>query len=109
MNPNCLERRDSTVAPQALHLLNNGMVRALAEHFARRVHREAGTDLAKQVERVYLIALSRTPSDEEMRVGRNALTALAERWSKSEKDATMAALTSYCHTMLNSAAFLYVD
>src|SRR5262249_1095161 len=26
MNPNCLERRDSTVAPQALYLMNNGMV-----------------------------------------------------------------------------------
>ena len=35
MNPNCIERRDSTVAPQALHLMNNGMVRELAEHFAR--------------------------------------------------------------------------
>jgi mono/diheme cytochrome c family protein len=46
MNPNCVERRDSTVAPQALHLLNNGAVHNLAEHFARRVHREAGTDAA---------------------------------------------------------------
>src|SRR5262249_14172917 len=36
MSPNCLERRDSTVAPQALHLLNNGMVRRLAEGFAER-------------------------------------------------------------------------
>jgi len=40
MNPNCLERRDSTVAPQALHLMNNGMVDQLAEQFAQRVSRE---------------------------------------------------------------------
>ena len=62
MNPNCIERRDSTVAPQALHLMNNGMVEQLAEHFAERVRREAGTDPAQQVERVYLIALSRPPT-----------------------------------------------
>ena len=35
MNPNCLERRDSTVAPQALHLMNNGMVQQLAERVRR--------------------------------------------------------------------------
>ena len=35
MNPNCLERRDSTVAPQALHLLNNGMVEQLADALRR--------------------------------------------------------------------------
>ena len=58
-NPNCIERRDSTVAPQALYLMNNGMVQQLAEEFARRVIREAGTDPAKQIDRVYLIALSR--------------------------------------------------
>ena len=64
-NPNCIERRDSTVAPQALYLMNNGMVRQLAEQFARRVIREAGTDPAKQIDRVYRIALSRPPTDEE--------------------------------------------
>ena len=37
MNPNCLERRDSTVAPQALHLMNNGMVAIWPSSFARRV------------------------------------------------------------------------
>ena len=42
MNPNCLERRDSNVAPQALHLLNDGMVRTLAEQFAHRVSARRG-------------------------------------------------------------------
>ena len=61
MNPNCIARRDSTVAPQALYLLNNGMVEELAAQFARRIRREAGADLARQIERVYLVALSRLP------------------------------------------------
>jgi mono/diheme cytochrome c family protein len=117
MNPNCVERRDSTVAPQALHLLNNGAVHNLAEHFARRVHREAGTDPAKRVERAYLIALGRYPSDEEMRIGVEALARLGEQWADQRADGAPAdqdaiglkALTTYCHAIINSAAFLYVD
>src|SRR5437762_9447288 len=72
MNPNCIERRNSTVAPQALHLMNSGMVQQLAEHFAERVHREAGADPAKQVAMVYWIALSRPPTNEEKEVGMDA-------------------------------------
>jgi len=34
MNPNCTERRDSTVVLQALHLMNNGMVYELSESLA---------------------------------------------------------------------------
>ncbi len=117
MNPNCLERRDSTVAPQALHLLNNGMVQQLAEHFAQRVKREAGSEPAKQIERIYLIALNRPPSAEEKQLGADALTRLTEKWEqhlrksgKPDKDAaSLKALTSYCHAIVNSAGFLYVD
>jgi mono/diheme cytochrome c family protein len=112
MNPNCIERRSSTVAPQALHLLNNGMVRHLAEQFARRVRREAGADPARQIEWVYLTALSRPPREEEKALGQMALTDLTKEWSRQKVDSDEAAhraLTTYCHTILNSAAFLYID
>ena len=116
MNPNCIERRDSTVAPQALHLMNNGMVERLAESFARRVRRGAGGDPARQVEAVYLIALSRPPTAEEKKLGREALDRLADEWLKQaatgmpDRDAAeLKALTTYCHALMNSAAFLYVD
>ena len=48
MNPNCIERRDSTVAPQALHLLNNAMVDQLAERLrgTGAVARQATTPAA---------------------------------------------------------------
>jgi len=112
MNPNCVERRDSTVAPQALHLMNNGMVQRLAEDFARRVRREAGDDPAERVERAYQIALSRPPSKGEKQLGLSALARLSESWSKlapNPEEASLKALTTYCHAMLNSAAFLYID
>ena len=110
MNPNCLERRDSTVAPQALHLMNNGMIHELAERFAQRLAREAGSAPEKRIELAYLIALSRPPDEEERRVGLDALARFTEQWAKSNKEAAdLKALTSYCHALLNSAAFLYVD
>jgi hypothetical protein len=110
MNPNCVERRDSTVAPQALHLLNNGMIHDLAGKFAARVAREAGSDRAKRIESVYMIALSRPPSSEEMKIAREALARLAEEWAKTDKaNAEEKALVSFCHAIVNSAAFLYVD
>jgi mono/diheme cytochrome c family protein len=117
MNPNCLERRDSTVAPQALHLMNNGMVHELAGHFAARVLREAGEDPLKQIERVCWIAFGRPPGQEERAVGREALRRLTEKWgkhlaasSKAGADAVrLKALTAYCHAIVSSAGFLYVD
>src|SRR5205823_13046831 len=75
MNPNCIERRDSTVAPQALHLMNNGVVEQLATEFAKRVRRDAGDDRDKQIDTVYMIALSRPPTAEEKQLGRDALLA----------------------------------
>jgi hypothetical protein len=108
MNPNCVERRDSTVAPQALHLMNNGMVQQLSEDFARRVEREAGPDGTKQVERAYLIALGRFPSDAERRLALEALGKFAAAWG-SKPDANLRALASFCHALMNSAEFVYVD
>jgi mono/diheme cytochrome c family protein len=116
MSPNCISRRDSTVAPQALYLMNNGMVQQLSEQFARRICREAGADLARQIERVYLVALSRLPTDEEMKFGTDALNKLIDEWTRAESSAApdrsaaeLKALTSYCHAIMNSANFLYID
>jgi hypothetical protein len=107
MNPNCIERRDSTVAPQALYLMNNAMIDRLAEAFAERVAREAGRDLVRRVDRAYAIALSRAPQVEEIRAGLEALGRLNGMLHDGPDG--LKALTRYCHAILNSAGFLYVD
>jgi hypothetical protein len=83
------------------------MVQRLAEDFAARVRREAGPEPASQVEKVYWIALSRPPGDEEKQVGVAALKKLAGAWAGPQ--AAEKALATYCHAIMNSAAFLYVD
>ena len=117
MNPNCIERRDSIVALQALELMNSGMVHDLADHFAHRVNREAGQERAKQVDRVYLIAMSRLPTELERQIGVSALERLTAQWSTTlaasgkpdEQLATQKSLATYCHTVMNGAALLYID
>jgi mono/diheme cytochrome c family protein len=111
LSPACLIRTQSNVAPQALHLLNNATIYGLSGDFANRIVKEAGSDLRHQIEEAYWIALSRAPSAEEMRVASDDLLKLKQAAAKDVKgaDAEHQALTAFCHTILNSAAFLYID
>jgi hypothetical protein len=103
MSPDCLERPVSTVAPQALHLMNNTLVQKLAAFFATRVASEAGAEPSKQIERAYWIALSRPPTVEEARASTEALAGFRKSLPETQ------ALAKFCHTLINSAAFMYVD
>ncbi|MDP6447018.1 MAG: DUF1553 domain-containing protein, partial [Pirellulaceae bacterium] len=106
---NCLTRSISTVSPQSLLLMNNRHVRDLAGAFADRVESihadDSPDDMQSRVETAYQLALSRPPSDVERKLGVESLTALRAAW----RDKPRAAMETYCHTILNSAAFLYID
>jgi hypothetical protein len=55
----CDRRNRSTIAPQALLLMNNNFVITQSRFFAERLRKEAGNDAAAQVERAFLLALGR--------------------------------------------------
>ncbi|MFN0109860.1 MAG: DUF1553 domain-containing protein [Blastocatellia bacterium] len=61
----CERRNRSTIAPQALLMMNNNFVLFEAQKFADRLRKEAGTDVRKQIERGYQLALGRAPSEFE--------------------------------------------
>ncbi|MEX2303556.1 MAG: DUF1553 domain-containing protein [Bryobacterales bacterium] len=61
----CARRQSSTHAPQALELLNGPLANGLAGAFAERLQDEAGTDPEQLVQRAYLIAAGRLPTDAE--------------------------------------------
>lgn len=107
MGPNCVERSVSTVSPQALLLKNNNRIHFLASVFADRVRNAMGDEVSPDalVKTVYRLALNRDPSSEEARLGKAALKELEKEWRGEKKRA----LDSYCHAILNSAAFLYID
>ncbi len=115
MNPNCVERVNSTVAQQALYLLNDARVRELSDSFAQRVA-AAADNPTDQVEHAILLAYGRPAQSAERQLGVQALAEFGEAWERyltgQGQDALQAkqrALVSYCHTLLNSAEFLYVD
>ncbi len=113
MNPNCVERVNSTVAPQALHLLNNKMIHDLSVAFAGRVKKVAGNDRQAQVTQTYLIALSRNPSQAELDLSLRYLDKLTSQWKQEQPEKTaeapQRALENFCHAVINLAAFIYID
>ncbi len=104
MNPNCAERKPSTIVTQPLHLLNDGVIHQLAGRFAERVAREAGSDSGDQINLAYQIALTREPTEAETKGAEEFIETLEAKWTSREM-----ALTDFCHTLINSAAFLYID
>lgn len=127
MGPNCLERGEAIVAPQALHLFNNATVHELARHFARRVERECGLDrdIGPENDRpltiAHELAWGRPPTPDERQAAFESLAALTAAWRESLGtapngaapnglvEARRRALDNYCHALFNSAGFLYVD
>ncbi len=91
----CARRTESTVAPQALSLLNSSLTVQAARALAARVQAEAGPELPAQVKRVFALTLQRPPGGDELR----ACLDLAEQRS----------LTELCRAMLNVNEFIYVD
>ena len=59
----------------------------------------------KKVDTIYRMAVCRSASDEERKLGIQSLRQLESAW-KADPDK---ALETYCHMIFNSAAFLYVD
>ncbi|MCH2693694.1 MAG: PSD1 and planctomycete cytochrome C domain-containing protein [Acidobacteriia bacterium] len=110
MTPNCLERVESTVVPQALHLLNNSTVLELSGLIANQIIVESGNNPSNQVHQAYWKILNRPPIATENSIGVEALLKLQQTASQNTQEKNVKkALAKFCHTLLNSAGFLYID
>lgn len=93
---NSIDRRNrTTIAPQALILMNNPMVLFHAEKFADRVRREAGDDPGRQVDRAIQLALGR-PAD-----------AIERARGVEYLRAPDGGLVRFCHLLFNLNEFVY--
>lgn len=102
--PDCgavVERRSvSTVAPQALFLLNDPFTTDVARALAGRVAREAATPgVDDQIRQAYRVVFGRVPSGAEIAVGRQVL-ATGDADNRLER---------YCQVLLCANEFVYVD
>ena len=86
-------RNTSTVAPQALTLMNNPFILNQAELFANTVQEKVPYDIDQQVAMVYETALTRPPTDQEAEVGRQLVE--------------LGSLNDLTHVVFNLSEFLY--
>jgi hypothetical protein len=111
MHESCARRAETTVAPQSLMLLNSEMVTGYAARMAGRLMTDVGTaDLPKLIDAAYETAFGRSPDEDE----RSAAVAFIGQQqtltgAKSPEKAIAAAFGDFCHALLNSNEFLYVE
>jgi cytochrome c553 len=91
----CARRNVSTVAPQALTLLNSPFAIDATRGLAERVKREAGDDPAAQIDRAFALLLQRAPEPDER-----------EACLRFRKDHSLEELS---RAFLNLNEFVYID
>jgi len=106
-------RTTTTIAPQALILLNSQFMQEQSEALAQRLLRETGTkNKLAVIERAIHLALARPASKVEHSVLGHFFDRQQERWSSRKKDAAQSyqlALIATCKVILNLNEFIYVD
>jgi mono/diheme cytochrome c family protein len=101
------QRTTTTIAPQALLMMNGSTVRAAAARLAARV---GGRDLEQVVRRAYFLALSRAPKAAELAEAREFLREQRLSYRQEKKpNAEQLALTDFCQVLLGLNEFIYVD
>ena len=101
-------REESTVAPQALVLLNSSIIRDHATKFAAQVRPNTETSIEQTIERAYQMALSRPATPTEQ----TSMQKFIQQQQKSrETDANAEALAvrDFCHLILCMNEFVYID
>ena len=66
MDPNCTVRASSTVAPQALMLMNSDFVTRQARYFAQRLQKDIPDDLPAQVKKAWKLVFAQSAPPAEV-------------------------------------------
>jgi len=111
MHESCACRPQTTVAPQALVLLNSELVLDLSRGILKRVQDSTWSkDIPSRVRRSWRLVLGREPDGQELA---EAISFLDEQASRStagnDVDRANDALLDLCHVLINTNEFLYVD
>jgi hypothetical protein len=108
--------RDTTTTPvQSLLLFNSQAMQLHAREWARRLESERPQQTRGQVELAYRLAFGRVPGAEEAAAALRFLHDQSGRIGSARSGpqntdrARTAALVDFCHVLLNSSEFLYVD
>ena len=98
------DRNSSTVAPQALFMLNSDLVLDAAGQLAKQAVADSNLSDAERLARLYQRVLGRQPREHEQR----KMLAFVGGSSSTDEDGQLSGWTSLCHVLLASNEFLYV-
>ncbi len=107
------KRNVTSVAPQALSMLNGDFVNRQSQHLATRLEREAGTDRRAQIVLAWRLALCREPNEREL----SAMLSFFEESVARPNTGTgqqsgiteHQALVQMCRALFNLNEFAYTD
>jgi hypothetical protein len=105
-------RSTTTVAPQALYVMNSPFVIDLARSFAGNLLAKPGASDADRLKSAYLRAYGRPPLAQETRKDLDYVTAYSARLASTVPDAAerrVRAWTSLCQLLFASNEFIYVN
>ena len=104
------DRPQTTIAPQALMLMNNPQIRDASRQFAARLQLEADSSPQAAVRLGYLSAIGREPSPEEFRGAIEFLSAQAASYSPNDaKPGMNQALVDFCQVLFCLNEFIYTE
>jgi hypothetical protein len=104
------ERPQTTIAPQALLLMNNPQTREAARQFAGKLQSAASRSLDEAIRTGYLTAVSRQPSAEELADAVLFIRQQSESYSPTDLQAGQnRALVDFCQVLFCLNEFIYTE
>lgn len=121
----CPRRFSSVVPSQALTVMNDKSILEWSVAFAARVLDDGGLSTDQRIDRAYRLAFSRSPNPDERksvsqflahqsavvsaRIARNEKVLLPANLPAGMDPATASAFVDFCHSLMSSNEFLYVN
>jgi hypothetical protein len=104
------DRATTTIAPQALLMMNNPQIRVYARAFAKRCAPTPQSAPNDGVTAAYSIALCRPPTPEEVSDATAFISAQADAYQKTGRsDAKELAFADFCQALMCTNEFVYAD
>ena len=102
-------RAETTVATQALFLMNSPLVKRQANKLAARLMKEERDDERARIDRLYMLVVSRPAEPDEIDTAMNFLDVCTQDFVSKSDDATAQskAWQQLCHAVLGSNNFLF--
>lgn len=114
----CARRQNTTVAPQAMVILNDRFVRSVARDFAKLlVSKQTGKSVSSEqfklkpvIEQAFETSFARLPTNREIETSIQFIEAQTKaRTERAEQDPRSEALTDFCQSLFGLNEFIYVD